>query len=197
MISEGKRELLNKLKLDFIAFRRAIAHESDRGCALFAAAYLDKALSDILSLSLVSDKKVQEHLFQGNAPLASFSSRIKLAFYMGLISKGCQSDLDAIRAIRNHFAHHAEVATFEDQSICDKCKNLHYSYHERHAEPRAHFCASVSRILALLHFGAVSAIAPDQRPDDRPSEIEKAAARARMARRTADRNDEPDSQIDD
>ena len=63
------------------AFGRAPAAESDRGCDLFAAGYLDKSLSDLLYVSLVSEKG----LFKGTAPLAKFSSRTKMAFYLGLI----------------------------------------------------------------------------------------------------------------
>jgi len=68
------------------AFRKALTAESDRGCALFAAAYLDASLSDFLYVSLVSNKSIEKDLFEGSAPLATFSSRIMMAYYLGLIS---------------------------------------------------------------------------------------------------------------
>jgi hypothetical protein len=58
------------------AFRKALI---DRGCALFAAAYLDASLSDLLYVCLVSNESIETDLFEGTAPLATFSSRIKVA----------------------------------------------------------------------------------------------------------------------
>ena len=164
---------------EFRAFRRALSEESDRGCALFAAAYLDKAISDLLFLSLVESKKVEEELFEGTAPLASFSARIKLAFYLGRISAECRADLDAIRKIRNDFAHDAALISFEPQSIAARCRNLGFSYQRKDARPRAHFTAAAAGILAKVHGASLQSIAPKQKPDDRPSENEKEAARQR------------------
>lgn len=172
-IDEFKKKQIS----EFIAFRKALTKESDRGCALFAAAYLDKALSDLLYLSLVADKRIEKDLFEGTAPLSTFSARIKLAFYLGKISKECRADLDTIRGIRNEFAHHAELISFDDQSIADRCRNLRFSYHERAGRPRAHFTAAVSRILGLLQATGLTSRAPAIKPDDRPTEAEKAEAR--------------------
>ncbi len=74
-----------KKKVD--SFRKSLTSESDRGCALFAAAYLDVSLSDLLYVSLVGNKNIEKDLFEGTAPLSTFSSRIKLAYYLGLISQ--------------------------------------------------------------------------------------------------------------
>jgi DNA-binding MltR family transcriptional regulator len=169
---------LKKQLEEFTAFRKALTHESDRGCALFAAAYLDKALSDLLYLSLVTDKKIEKDLFEGTAPLSAFSDRIKMAYYLGKISKECRADLDTIRGIRNDFAHHATIISFDDQSIADRCRNLQFSYHEKkEARPRAHFTAAACGILAMVQMTGLKSKAPDAKPDDRPSEEEKAAAR--------------------
>jgi hypothetical protein len=63
------------------AVRKALM---DSGCAPFAAAYLDASLADLLYVSLVSNKSTEQDLFGGTAPLATFSSRIKVAYYLGL-----------------------------------------------------------------------------------------------------------------
>ncbi|MFS0756125.1 MltR family transcriptional regulator [Noviherbaspirillum sp. 1P10PC] len=170
-------QFLEKQRSEFMAFRQTLTKESDRGCALFAAAYLDKALSDLLYLSLVADKRIEKDLFEGTAPLSSFSARIKLAFYLGKISKECRADLDTIRGIRNDFAHHAEPISFEDQSIADRCRNLQFSYHDRANRPRGHFTAAVSRILAILQATGLKSEAPPTKPDDRPTAKEKEAGR--------------------
>src|SRR4051794_30171075 len=111
-MSEDPAEFLAKQQKEIEAFRKALTAESDRGCALFAAAYLDHSLSDVLYVSLVANKKIETDLFEGTAPLASFSSRIKMAYYLGLISQPCRRDLDIIRGIRNDFAHKLDADSF-------------------------------------------------------------------------------------
>jgi DNA-binding MltR family transcriptional regulator len=162
---------------EFLAFRKALTLETDRGCALFAAAYLDKALSDLLYVSLVEHKKLEEDLFEGTAPLSSFSARIKFAFYLGKISAVCRADLDTIRKIRNDFAHNATLISFDTQSIADHCRNLAFSYHQKAGQPRGHFTAAASGILAKLHILTLKSVAPAEVPDDRPSEAEKEKGR--------------------
>jgi DNA-binding MltR family transcriptional regulator len=184
-MTETVDQFLKKQAAEFLAFRRSLTNESDRGCALFAAAYLDKALSDLLYLSLARDKRIEKDLFEGTAPLSSFSARIKLAFYLGKISKECRADLDTIRGIRNEFAHHAQLISFDAQSIADRCRNLQFSYHDRVDRPRGHFTAAVSKILAILQTTGLNSIAPLVKPDDRPTEAEKENARARVIQELA------------
>ena len=95
-MDHASSEFLQKRKEEFFAFRQALSKESDRGCALFAAAYLDSALSDLLFLSFVESKKIEDDLFEGNAPLSAFSSRIKMAFYLGRISAECRAVLEQL-----------------------------------------------------------------------------------------------------
>jgi DNA-binding MltR family transcriptional regulator len=114
-------EHLDTQKRKVQSFRKALTSESDRGCVLLAAAYLDKSLSDLLYVSLVENKNIEKDLFDGTAPLATFSSRIKLAYYLGLISQACRRDLDTIRRIRNDFGHDPEIISFQKQSICEHC----------------------------------------------------------------------------
>jgi hypothetical protein len=158
-------------------FRRALTEESDRGCALFAAAYLDNALYDLLYLSLVESKKIEEELFEGTAPFANFSARIKLAFYLGKISAACRTDLDTIRKIRNDFAHDATLISFDSQSVADRCRNLAFSYHLSEGRPRGHFTAAAAGILGKIHVATLESVAPKQKPDDQPSEAEKEVGR--------------------
>lgn len=162
---------------EFLAFRRALTQETDRGCALFTAAYLDKALSDLLYVSLVEHNKMEDDLFKGEAPLSAFSARIKFAFYLGKISAVCRADLDTIRKIRNDFAHDARLISFNTQSIADRCRNLAFSYHQKEGDPRGHFTSAASGILAKLHILTLTSAAPVEVPDDRPSEAEKEKGR--------------------
>ncbi len=173
-------EHLDAQKRKVQSFRKALTSESDRGCALFAAAYLDKSLSDLLYVSLVENKNIEKDLFDGTAPLAMFSSRIKLAYYLGLISQACRRDLDTIRGIRNDFAHYPEIISFQNQSISDRCRNLSFSYHQKEAEPRSHFTAAVLGVLAQIHSVTLTTIAHTEKPDDSPSEADKEEHRKRV-----------------
>lgn len=168
-------EAIRKPYEEFKIVRRALREESDRGCALFAAAYLDTALEALLKASFVEDRKVEGDLFEGTAPLSSFSAKIKLAYFLGIISDQCRRDLDTIRKIRNDFAHDATIISFETQSIADRCYNLGFSCHEPDGSPRGHFTAAASCILGTLHALTLKVERPPMKPDDRPSEEEKEA----------------------
>ena len=176
-MSDQIPEAIRRQFADFQAFRRALTQESDRGCALFAAAFLDTALEQLVRASLLQSKKVDEDLLEGTAPLATFSARIKLSYYLGLISAECRAELDTIRKIRNDFAHDASLISFDTQSIADRCLNLGYSYHDSDHRPRGHFTASTSRLLALIQRLTAAAKPPTVRSDDRPTAEEKAANR--------------------
>ena len=176
-MSEIPAEFVERQERDAKAFRNALSSESDRGCGLFAAAFLDSSLSDLLYVSLVANKKIETDLFEGTAPLATFSSRIKMAYYLGLISEPCRRDLDIIRAIRNDFAHKLDVNSFEVQAVQDRCKTLAYSYHEKLEAPKAHFVSAVMRILGHIHSATLTAIQHTEKPSDVPPEEDKAAYR--------------------
>lgn len=148
--SDEQKKLLDVAIEDFTTFRMALVHESDRGCALFAAAYLDKGLHDLLKSCLVKHKRMDEEMFGSQSPLAGFSSRIKAAFYLGKIAPSERKDLDTIRSIRNEFAHHAELLSFEDQSIRDRCANLTFNWRETHVSARTKFNAAVSALMIRI-----------------------------------------------
>ena len=171
--------VLQKQYAEFVAFRRALSEESDRGCALFAAAYLDAALESLFRSSVMEGKKIDEELFEGSSPLATFSGRIRLAYYLGKISAEFRADLETIRKIRNEFAHDASLLSFETQSIADRCRNLGFSYQEPSARPRAHFTAAASGLVATIHALTVQAKRPAPKSDDRPTDKDKLEARKR------------------
>ncbi|MEF8733745.1 MAG: MltR family transcriptional regulator [Candidatus Accumulibacter meliphilus] len=174
-------DYFNDLQQEIKAFRKGLTAESDRGSALFATAYLDKAISDLLYLSVVYEpKKVKKDLFDFNSPLGTFSSRIKMAYYLGKISKEVRQDLDLLRDIRNRFAHHPSVVSFDDEKIANKCRELQFSFREKKDQPRLHFLGSVFGVLAQIHSSMLTVRAPDPRLTDRPTEEVKTAHRAKL-----------------
>lgn len=107
---------------EFNAFRNAIenqkGHDSEVAQVLITASYLDNQLLIILKAFVVSgSKKYMDSLFEGpKAPMGSFSSRTQVAFSLGLITARERDSLDAIRSIRNRFAHKI-TASFNDTEL--------------------------------------------------------------------------------
>jgi len=140
---------------------REFEGESDRACAILAATLLDTALEALLRARLVPNASTTDSLFGGpTAPLADFSSRIDMAFRLGLISPQFARDLHIVRRIRNDFAHNISGCTFEDASVRDRVLALsrsigttscHESWLERvGATPKGHFELILSWMLWKL-----------------------------------------------
>src|SRR5437016_305884 len=98
--------------------------ESDRGFALITSAWLDDALGELLRARFVDNKSAADELLTGDSPLATFSSRIKVAHCLGLISDTVKRDLNMIRTIRNQFAHERGGLSFDSPAIRDRCLGL-------------------------------------------------------------------------
>lgn len=112
----------------------SLGEESDRGCVLVAVAVLDKHLEMLIRAELSQDAKVVKHvinpLFKGQGPLASFWSKIQLAYSLNLIPEWMYEDLERIRELRNEFAHKYEAADFGDPAVVrltEKLKGANYA----------------------------------------------------------------------
>lgn len=126
--------------------------ESDRASAILSAAFLDHELG-VLLRRFLRNSKVSDELFSGTNPLATFSSRIKLAYCLNLIDDRVFRDLDLIRRIRNDFAHLREPKRFTDQDVANRCRELTLPKIARDpADPRERFETAVKVAL-----GAISA----------------------------------------
>jgi DNA-binding MltR family transcriptional regulator len=150
---------------DWKGFYDELQEESDRGAAIIAATFLDAQLRELLSRFLIDERKVVDDLLgtdeMADRPLSSFSSRIKAAYCMGLISQSMYYDLEKIRRIRNKFAHEMHGYTFDEQEIVSWCKSLKMAKMLTDAVPhlpnthRAMFLLGVSQLanwLALVKF---------------------------------------------
>jgi len=113
-------------KLDkFSKFLKEFQDESDRGASIMAASMLDEKLKTILYNFLIDCKQTKGLLDGYGAPIGTFSSRLNLAFALGLISEYEFDDCNTIRKIRNDFAHKFELDfSFENQKINSLCLKL-------------------------------------------------------------------------
>jgi DNA-binding MltR family transcriptional regulator len=114
---------VNKLN-DWKGFEKEFQNESDRGCVLVGAAFLDNYLRSLIEAFLIDDPKEVGDFLDEEGHLRSFSRRIKAAYCMGLINKKANDDLGTIRKIRNKFAHELHGLSFEDNQIKGWCSSL-------------------------------------------------------------------------
>lgn len=136
---------------DVISFRRSLDEETDRGCALMAAAFLDSELNGLLRLLLVEDPRVADETLGQGKPIGTFSARIDLCYMLGLISPLSRKDFHLIRKIRNTFGHTHLPKTFSDQEIANRCKELTHHLRDEAASPRTLFVSSAVGLLAIIH----------------------------------------------
>jgi DNA-binding MltR family transcriptional regulator len=99
----------------------------ERGLVLALAAFAEEALGDLIEAYLIPGDPAKQLLEGFNAPLGTFSARIKMAYSLGLITKHQHADLDQLRRIRNEFAHNWEPTSFNDQKIAAHIGALHFS----------------------------------------------------------------------
>ena len=108
----------------FSEFLREFQQETDRGAALVGAALIDSRLERLLE-SHFTDKQLAEELLRGgNAPLGSFSAKIKMAFSLGLITALEYKECETIRKIRNTFAHEVHGLSFSNPRLTELARNL-------------------------------------------------------------------------
>jgi hypothetical protein len=63
-------------------------------------------------------------MFRSSGALGTFSSKIGLAYLMGMITEEAFRDLENMKDIRNKFAHHLDVGSFTVQAIANRCLNF-------------------------------------------------------------------------
>lgn len=135
-------------------FRQTLSKETDRGCALMAASFLENEIERLLRDKLVGTSSFIDQLFDFNGPLGTFSSKIKMCYGVGLISKEIMSDLDLIRKIRNDFGHDYKPIDFNTPAIKSRIENLKQTFFIKgDATSRQIFNNTVLGILAHIHGG--------------------------------------------
>lgn len=113
-----------------IAVLEEMKGASDRAIGIIAASLVEIHLLKLIKQTFITETKsngketTQETMFRSSGPLGSFSSRIQLAYIMGLISAELFKDLTTIKDIRNRFAHYTEMGSFKVPEISSRCFHL-------------------------------------------------------------------------
>jgi len=99
----------------------------DRTAAIMGASFLEYALKKAICEHFKSDVADPEfnYLFESDdAPYREFASRIRLARAVGVINKSEYDQLEALRLIRNAFAHTMTEVSFQTKEIADYFEDL-------------------------------------------------------------------------
>ncbi len=128
-----------------------IRGQSDRGAAILAASiistYLERA---ILTKLIPTSNRRREKLFRGFGPLSTLSARIEIAYSLGLYDEEYYNRLNAIKDIRNEFAHSIEPTTFQSEVIKKLCVKLDFVCEPPIFGERTIFLESVAEFLCIL-----------------------------------------------
>ena len=107
-----------KARIDHII--RLSVH-ADYTAAITSVACLEEAFKTAITrhlrAGLSTDEEKRIFDYSANGMLATLDSRIKMSYALGIIESEERDDLDAIRNIRNAFAHSGAIITFFDGEI--------------------------------------------------------------------------------
>lgn len=121
IIELGILETLKRQGMDL----EAIIKQTQAGSVLIMAQQLDNLLQHVLTEAMQPfDKKDWQSLFSGTGALSVFSSKIRIAYGFGFLSKEGYDDAHLVRRIRNRFAHAEEHISFESDEIRGLVRNL-------------------------------------------------------------------------
>ncbi len=157
MSLDGIPDDLKPLAQEAFAFRKTLSPESDRGCALMAAAFLDSRLEALIRKKLINEPKTVQQFLEFSGAAGTFSSRIDFCFLTGLIPKSVQADLHLIRKIRNEFGHRVEPIGFENQEIRSRCDLFQNNGVPNDARPRLKFSNTCFGVLSVIDVAIINA----------------------------------------
>jgi hypothetical protein len=106
--------------------------ERGRGAVLVGVARVDAALEHLLQAVMAPATAKNDGLFQPDRPLGSLGAKVALASRLGLIDPAVERALNALRKLRNAFAHSAESASLADPAHSSRLAAV---YAEARANP--------------------------------------------------------------
>ncbi|WP_312479441.1 MltR family transcriptional regulator [Stutzerimonas nitrititolerans] len=111
---------------------KSLRELDDRGLVLSLAAFAEEALGELLKAFLMPSDATAQLIEGFNAPLGTFSSRIKAAYAIGLITKEQFLDLERLRKIRNEFAHSWKPVDISKPKVAALIDSMTYSRIDDH-----------------------------------------------------------------
>ncbi len=102
---------------------RQMHNVDDRLFIIVSASKIDELLTQLLKSKLIHDA-ADDRLFGHDRPLGTFSSRILLAFRLGVIDRQLERFLQALRKLRNDAAHAANTLNLTTSPHVDYIQTL-------------------------------------------------------------------------
>ena len=103
---------------------RELKNSNDRSLAIVGAALVESLLAHLINSYLIDDESKVNNKVDKFINNNDFSSKIQLAYCLGLISKDEYNDFNCIRDIRNLFAHRLSVSDLNNDVVKSKAQNF-------------------------------------------------------------------------
>jgi hypothetical protein len=93
----------------------------ERTAGIVAGSIVENSLAIAIQTRMRAlDPGEKKQLFEGStAPMGTFHTKIMIGYAVGLYSYRVRDDLDRLREIRNKFAHHIFVKSFDHDEVKD------------------------------------------------------------------------------
>ncbi len=106
------------------AWFRQLTPGDDRALLIVASARLGDLLKRLLQATMIHNPGGNDGLFDPDRPLGTFSSRILLAYRLGLLDRDFESFLQTLRKLRNDAAHSAQPIALQSAPHIDRVMHL-------------------------------------------------------------------------
>lgn len=121
---------LDEVREHFEKAFEALNHQSDLVCATVMTSFLNDSVGALLHQHFVQSNSGKSStrdsvLKPDRGALGSLRAKGDVAYCLGLISKGFQTNLTKIGEIRNAFAHFFEEITFKHPEVAPICEQLY------------------------------------------------------------------------
>jgi DNA-binding MltR family transcriptional regulator len=134
---------------------RDFGSQTDRGVAIIAVSLLEQMLEIVLLQRMMPlSARRYARMFGRMGPLSSFSAKIELALALGVISENLYYQIDALRKVRNTFAHRIEALTFEHPNVQRAMRIAHSRLAVRMSDLKSDFLLRFASIGLTLVFSA-------------------------------------------
>jgi hypothetical protein len=119
----GKKTTLSHVDIKQLTV--SLQKDSDRTVGIVLSTIVEDSLREILIKNMRKlNTEEMSRLFSFEGIAGTFSAKICVAFAFDLIGPDTRDDLDAIREIRNQFAHSTQLISFKNEHVANVCKSL-------------------------------------------------------------------------
>jgi DNA-binding MltR family transcriptional regulator len=170
-MSSKKLHFPETLSQESIRLLERLNEGDDLTCAIVGAAFVENCMGSLLQKYFVEHKSADDALKTWTA-----KTRRQMCFFLGLIDKNLDAEIDTIAAIRNWFAHDFLEIGFDHldvMALCDKLKAGGVLDHLGKQSgwtlsPKDRYTLSVSQTASRL---LLEALATTHRDEKRPARL--------------------------